>query len=368
MKSLFRHYFIISFTVIFLLIISILFFNQERQKDRLLELRRYAVVDFEKVLAYESANLLSFALALSEDGALKKALIEENQQAGYELLYRISERFKKNTHIKKLRLQLLTNEFEIFAQNWKQDSVGMPLSWFRSDLEKLKFDKKPKVGIETGRRLTFKATIPIEYDKEYIGYLEVIKFIDDFAAKLRQQNIELIALMKPKYIIKDSLMKDFPRLHGYVIANENYNSKVKIKASLLNWQELESVGYYEYEGMLFMLTPMYNGEYTEIGYYLIVLPKQKFKEYKASYQDISLISRFSDEDIYNFVKRWEYPEGSYRTLKDRELLELLPKLYEKDKVLLTQAAKAILEGYSKEELIDIILNNHHKSNKVGRVE
>ena len=368
MKSISKIYFVISFIVLLLLLVFILFFNHESNKDKLQELRRYAVSDFEKVLAYENANLLSFSLALSEDGALKEALQEENQQAGYELLYSISERFKKNTHIKKLRLQLLNNDFEIFAQNWKQDSVGMPLSWFRSDLQKLKFNKKPKVGIETGRRLTFKATIPIQNGQKYIGYLEVIKFIDDFASKLHQQNIELIALMDPKYVIKDSLMKEFPRLKGYVIANENYNSKIKKRAASFDWKELESLGYYQYGEMLFLLKPMYNGEYTQIGQYLIVLPKKKFREYKKSYQDISFITRFSDEDIYNFVKRWEHPSGSYRTLKERELLELLPKLYAKDKVVLTQAAKGILKKYSKQELIDIILKNNHKVNKVGMIE
>ena len=148
-------YIAISFIVLLLLLGSILFFKQESHKDKLQELRRYAISDFEKVLAYENANLLSFSLALAEDGALKDALLEENQEVGYELLYSISNRFKKNTHIKKLRLQLLNNEFEIFAQNWKKDSVGMPLSWFRSDLKKLKYKKKPKVGIETGRRLVF---------------------------------------------------------------------------------------------------------------------------------------------------------------------------------------------------------------------
>ena len=361
-------YIAISFIVLLLLLGSILFFKQESHKDKLQELRRYAISDFEKVLAYENANLLSFSLALAEDGALKDALLEENQEVGYELLYSISNRFKKNTHIKKLRLQLLNNEFEIFAQNWKKDSVGMPLSWFRSDLKKLKYKKKPKVGIETGRRLTFKATIPMKFGKEYIGYLEVIKFIDDFAEKLHQQSIELFALMKPKYIIKDSLMKGFPHLKGYVIANENYNSKLRTKADSFDWNELKSLGYYKHEEMLFLLSPMYNGEYTQIGEYLIVLPKKKFEEYQKSYQDVSFITRYSDEDIYNFVKRWEHLSGSYRSVKDRELLELLPKLRKQDKVLLTQAAKGILEAYSKEELIDIILKNNHKVNKVGKIE
>ena len=368
MKSISKIYLLISFTLVLVLLSSIVFFKYESNKDKLQELRRYALEDFDKVLAYESANLLSFSLALSEDGALKNALLDENQQEGYELLYAISERFRKNTHIKKLRLQLLNNNFEIFAQNWKQNSVGMPLSWFRNDLHKLKYNKKPKVGIETGRRLTFKATIPIRNGKQYIGYLEVIKFIDEFSEKLHQQGIELFALMNPQHIVEKSLMKEFPRLNGYVIANENYNVKLKTKAEEFSWSELKILGYYKHDEMLFLLHPMYNGEHKKIGQYLIVLPKKTFTEYQKNYQHSSLIKRFNDEDIYNVVKLWENPAGSYRSLEDRELLELLPKLYEKDKVLLKKAAEGLLEKYSKQELIDIILKNNHKVNKVGTVQ
>jgi len=368
MKAISKIYLIIIVMVLFLLIGSILFFKYESHKDRLQELRGYIVEDFKKVLAYENASLLSFSLALAEDGKLKESLRTENQVSGYELLYGISERFKKYTHIKKLRLQLLNNDFEIFAQNWKKNSVGMPLSWFRSDLSKLKFDKKPKVGIETGRRLTFKATIPIQYGKEYIGYLEVIKFIDEFADKLHQQGIELFALMNPKYIIESSLMKEFPKLEGYVIANENYNKKIKEKVELLNWNRLESLGYFKKFGIFSVLMPMYNGEHIEIGKYLIVLTPKKFREYQKLYQDFSLISRFSDEDIYNFVKRWEHKSGSYKNIKDKELLELLPKLREKDKVDLIRVAEDRLHKYTKDELIDIILEKNYKVNKIGKIE
>ena len=369
MNSISKIYFVISFIVLFVLLGSILFFKEETKNDNLQEIRKFVVEDFEEVLAFEKANLLTFALALAEDGALKKTLITDDSDEGYRLLDSIAARFTENTYLKKLRLQILNTDFEIFAQNWKKESMGMPISWFRKDLKQLKENKKPKVGLETGRRLTFKATIPIVNGEEELGYLEVIKFIDEFTGKLRQKGLEVVALMDKEYIIEqDSLMANFPRFKGYVIANENYNSQLIAKAKRLPWDALVDVGYYKQDDILFILKSMLNGEGDEIGQYLIVLPQNTLVKYQKSRQNISLLTRFSDEDVHNFVKRWENPSGAYQNVHDRELIELLPKLFEKDKVHLKQLVRVRLEDYTKEELINIILEKSHKKKKTGEIK
>ncbi|HHS93267.1 MAG TPA: hypothetical protein ENK82_07960 [Campylobacterales bacterium] len=369
MKSISKLYFIIVFIVLFVLLGSFLFFKEQSTQDNLQEVRKYVVADFEKVLAFEKANLLTFAMALAEDGALKKTLLEEDWEEGYRLLDSIADRFTQNTHLKTLRLQVLNNDFEIFAQNWKQTSMGMPISWFRKDLDKLRDNKKPKVGIETGRRLTFKATIPIMNGDKYLGYLEVIKFIDEFTEKLRQRGVEVLVLMDQEYMLKEnSLMEKLPRFRGYVIANENYNEQLRKRAMRLPWQELKRRANYQDEEDFFILKSMLNGEGVVIGDYLIVLPKETFKAYEKGYQNISFLTRFSDEDIYNFVKRWENPSGAYKNIHDREILELLPKLKAKDKVRLIKIARKRLEEYSKEALINIIVEKSFQEKKRGVIK
>jgi hypothetical protein len=163
-------------------------------------------------------------------------------------------------------------------------------------------------------------------------------------------------------------MKEFPHLKQYVISNENYNSILKRKAESFSCKELERLSYYEHDETFFMLKEMLNAEDIVIGKYLIILPKNLFLAYKKSYQNVSSITRFSDEDIYNYIKRWENSAGSYRSVEDRELLELLPKLYKKDKVVLKESANIKLQAYEKKELIDIILNNSHKEPKRGTIK
>ncbi|CAA6814179.1 MAG: Unknown protein [uncultured Sulfurovum sp.] len=365
MKPVFKFYFIISFIILLLLLGLIWFFSQESNKDKLQELRRFTVANFEEECNYQKDDLLRFSLALSERDSLKEALLKENQEEAYQLLYDISNKFSTDTGIKKLRLQLISNNLEIFAQNWKNDDEGKELKGFRKDLVELKKNQKSKVAIETGRRLTFKATIPMKRDEQVIGYLEVIQFIDGFVEKLRTQGIELFVLMDKKYIIADSLMKDFPYLKGYVIANENYDRRLKQKSESFSWKVLERLGHYEEEGRFFILKEMLNSEEVVIGKYLMILRKEIFIAYKNSYQDTSIITRFSDKDIDKYIKHLNNLAGSYRTIQDKELLELFPKLYKKDKIFLKESAKGLLQNYSKDELIDIILENAHREEKRG---
>ncbi len=369
MKPIFKFYFIISFIILLLLLGSIWFFSQESDNDKLQELRRFTVANFEQEFNRERDDLFKFSLALAEKNELKESLLNDNQLEAYELLHEMSNQYINDVGIEKLRLQLITNDLEIFAQNWKSDDIeGKDLNRIRLDLVELKKNPKAKVGIETGRRLTFKATIPIEVDEKNIGYLEVIQFIDEFVKKLRAKGIELFVLMDKKYIMSESLMKKFPRLKNYVIANENYDNGLKQKAESFLWTELENSGYFEDRGRLFILKDMFNGEQKIIGKYLMILRKEMFIAYKDAYQDTSIITRFSDKDIYNYVKKNEKVVASYRNIEDKEVVDLLSLVEGEDKAFVKEYVTGVLREYSKEELIDIVLENSHKEPKRGVIE
>ena len=340
----------------------------ESQKDKLRTLSRQVLDDFQKDLLYENSDLLTFSLALSEDGALKNALLSEDEEGAYEILSAITKRFKEYTPIQTLRLQVFDTDFFIFAQSWGNASVGMPMWWFRDDLEKLKQNKQPKVGMETGRRLTFKATIPIKSGKEYIGYLEVIQFVDEFAKKLRQKGIELFALMDMKYLEQASLMREFPFLESYVIANKNFNKKLELKAREVDWEKLKERGYLYEDNILYLLESMYNGDKEEIGKYLLVVPPETVIHYSRKYQDISIFTRLRDKDIYKIVQLWENPSGGYQNIEDKNLVEWFGKLHKEEQSMLIDEAKKKLDVYTKDELINIILEQKYKEKKVGEIK
>lgn len=356
------------FLILILLFASLLFFVRQDKESRLITLSDQVVENFRKGLDYEMVDLLSFSIALSEDGALKNALEGENETQGYKILSNISERFKKYTHLKFLRLQVLTPDFFIFARSWNEGFEGMPIWWFRDDLDKLNPNSQPKVGMETGRLLTFKTTIPIRNGKKVLGYLEVIKFIDEFSIKLRKGGIELFALMDDKYLKQAELMRDFPVVQRYILSNQNFNQQYLKKVKHLNWEVLLAKNYIYKDKILYVYEPMYNGKKKQIGVYLLLVSEDTLKKYEKGKQTISFFTQFSSQDIENVVDAWEHPYGSFRNKFDKDLIALLPKLQIKDKLNLEVEVQTMLNEYSKSELIDIILENSHKEKKIGEIQ
>lgn len=358
----------ITFGILMILFVSVFFFVKQSNEDRIISLGDQVINDFRSGLDYEMVDLLSLSLALSEDGELKNALTAGDEVQGYRILSKITERFKKYTHVKTLRIQILTRDFFIFARSWDKGYEGMPIWWFRDDLASLDKNSRPKVGMERGRLLTLKATIPMYSGDKVLGYLEVIKFIDDFALKLRKKGIELFALMDEEYMDKAELMRNFPYLNGYVVSNQNYNERYLEKIKMLDWESFLVNNYRYEEGILYLYEPMLNGEGKQIGIYLLGIPEDALKQYEKSNKGMSFFTQFSDEDIKNVVDTWKSPHDSFRNRHDKEIIEVLPKLNKEDKQELEIQAKRILYDYSKDELIDIIVENKHNDKKIGIVK
>jgi hypothetical protein len=356
------------FMILVILFASVIFFVQNDKEDRLIKLGDNVISNFRAGLDYEKVDLLSFSMALSEDGELKNALIADDESKGFNILSNISERFKKYTHLKSLRLQVLTPDFFIFARSWNEGFEGMPIWWFRDDLDELSKNNEPKVGMETGRLLTFKATVPIRSGNTILGYLEVIKFVDEFSNKLRERGIELFALMDEKYLEQAELMRDFPQLKNYVVSNQNFNQQILPKINELDWMVFLDKGYMYNDNIFYIYEPMYNGKGKQIGIYVLVIAEDALIKFKNKQESNSFFTQFSDDDIKQVVKAWENPYGSFRKEYDKDLIELLPKLEKKDRLGLELEAKSILRTYSKEELIDMVLENKYKEKKTGEIK
>lgn len=358
----------VTFIVLVILFISVFFFVKQSREDRLVSLGDTIVSSFRSGLDYEMVDLLSLSLALSEDGELKNALTTEDETRGYLILSKITERFKKYTHIKTLRIQILTPDFFIFARSWDQGYEGMPIWWFRDDLDSLNKNISPKVGMETGRLLTLKTTIPMRSGDKVLGYLEVIKLIDDFTLKLRKKGIELFALMDEKYLDQAELMRGFPHLNGYVVSNQNYNQQYINKIEMLDWKSLLLKNYWYEDDILYLYEPMMNGQGKRIGMYLLCIPEDALKKYEKEKQSVSFFTQFSDEDIENVVDAWKNPHQSFRNEYDKNIVGLLSKLNQEDKFELEIEARRMLQNYNKGELIDIVIENKHNEKKLGIIQ
>ena len=81
-----KHYSRISFFSVFAILIllfaSIIFFVQNDKQDKLVRIGDQIIKNFREGLDYEMVDLLSFSMALSEDGELKNALTSDDEGKG----------------------------------------------------------------------------------------------------------------------------------------------------------------------------------------------------------------------------------------------------------------------------------------------
>ncbi len=320
---------------------------------------------FRQQMEREKANALFLSVALSDNKALKDALLQGDEETGYRILIETLDKLKTYTFIKDVRTQIITRDLDIFARSWENESfAGMPLEGFRVDLQRIRRLRKPKVSIDPGRLLTIKATTPFKDGVQLIGYIEAIKTFDEITENLRKEGIELLVLMENRYLDIATLMRDNPTLGEYVISNRNYNSVI---AGVVDpYTEKISKSHYFMSSHYLHVVDVLRGSGGErIGYYLLTIPRKRMVRFQNREEEISFFLRLSKDDLYSVVDSWE--QGSYKSVYDREFVKLLGTLPVHERDAFEEEAREILEHYTKEELIDIILQKRYQTKKEGKI-
>ena len=325
------------------------------------------LIYFRHLIDREKANALFLSVALSDNKSLKDALIEGDEETGYRILIETLDKLKTYTFIKDVRTQIITRDLDIFARSWENESfAGMPLEGFRADLQRIRRVQKPKVSIDPGRLLTIKATTPFKNGAELIGYIEAIKTFDEITLYLRKNGIELLVLMDNRYLDIATLMRANPALGDYVVSNRNYNSVV---ASVLEpyADRIAKNRYFMSDDYLHVVDEMRDSAGERIGYYLLTIPKTKMVHFENREEQISFFLRLSKDDLYDVVNSWEQGNGSYKSMYDKEFVRLLESVDETQRAKFEEEARAILKGYTREELINIILQKRYVRQKEGKI-
>jgi hypothetical protein len=327
---------------------------------------------FRSELNTRKSQALSLAIALAENKALKEALLDDDEDRGYEILSKALTRLREYTLTKDVRSQVITTDLTIFARSWDNTYAGMPLDIFREDLKAITTLKKPKVAIEPGRLLSIKATVPVMKGAKAIGYLEILQFFNAITDDLRRQGIELLVLMDDKLLNNATLMRDNPTVGHFVVSNKNYNANLLEQVANLetgsSFDRLMRRRYLFDGKALYIAEEMLAGNGEKIGFFLMVIDRDDLRRLMEGDRRISLFLDFSRKDLYQIINRWEDPTGGYRSIYDRNLLKLLNTYEGEDRLLVEQEIHEVLRTYTKEELIDIILHQSRKRKVTGRIE
>ena len=323
---------------------------------------------FDKRLTEQKSNALTLAILLAQNEALKRALLDLDEERGHQILSSSLDVLKRYTFNKDIRAQVIAKDLTIFARSWDKEYSGMPIEGFRKDLSSFKITK-PKVSIETGRLLTIKATAPLKTGYKIIGYVEIISFFESLAKELREEGIEMVALMRGRFLNVATLMRENPQLQGFVVSNTNYNDFVLRRLKKVDLAKLERDGLL-YDGRyLYVAVPMRNSAGEDLGMFVLALDKKSREIFEKFQEKVSFFLSFNKSEFATIIDLWEHPQGNFRSVYDRSVLEFLSKNEDEEiKKEFESEAREILRGYGKEELIDIILQKYRRVPIQGEIK
>lgn len=308
-------------------------------------------------------NALRQALIISYNDGIIRAMQNEDEESGYVILSELMHVIKQYTHVL-LRSQIITDDLIIFSRSWDNTFSGLPLDEYRPDLNALHKNRKPRSTIELGRRLGIKATVPIYKDGEHLGFVEVLQFFEEITKFFRSMGVELYILMDDKYYDISILMQKNPTVaKKYIVANRLYNRVHLDDFNHIDMKSLESQGILTYNDKYFFYDDMYNGNSQKIGAFVFVLPKGNLDKFTTDSSELTALTSFSRDTLYEITKIKSSDSLGYKSLYDKELLYTKDVVAKEDRELFEEEAYDILQDYSKEELIGLILN-YNVSHKI----
>lgn len=346
---------IVLFSLIIIVIIVILYYLRFEVKEQKLDnVLDQCTLSLEKKLKSEQMNALEMALLLSKNDALVNALENNNEDLGYKILSDIMDSLKQNVN-KTFRTQMITSDLHIFARSWDNVYAGMSLEDYRTDLNSIKIQKAPRTSIEVGRRLGIKATVPIYKKNVLLGFIEVIDFFENITDFFREQGIDLYVLLDDKYYETAVFMQENLSIQNYIVANRNYNTGHIKTLENIDFKELQANRILSSEHSHIFFETMHNGEGETIGAFVFVLPDKYLNYFRAPEDDISFLINVTRSDLYAVEK--ELYHDVYSKNSAPELLYLKNAIASEDNTEFLQEAYKKLETYSKDELIQLILEN-----------
>lgn len=360
--------FLILFTFIIFIIITIfLYFRYESKEDKLKHIFDQITSEFNAQLRVNQLSALELALVLSQNSALVNALDNDDEDEGYRILSTVTTAIEQYTH-KHVRSQIITADYIIFARSWDTVYAGMPLGSYRTDLDYFKTHDTPRTSIEVGRRLGFKATVPIYQNNTLLGFVEVIDFFEPMTEFFRSQGIDLYVLMDDKYYQTAIFMQENKTVNKYIIANTNYNSHYLNMLQSIDFQQLKTNRILYRKGLYIFYETMKNGAGEVIGGFVFVLPDKYLDYFSDPEDDISFLINVTRSALYKVEKTKYYNNDMFADYTPKELLLLQNSISDEDKKRFTEEAYKKLHNYSKEELIQLLLNKKATKKVFGVIQ
>jgi hypothetical protein len=341
--------------MISIVLLFALYYKNEVKEEKIYHIMDQIRLTLNSQLKSHQMDDLKVALMLSKNEGLVNALDNDDEDLGYKLLDDITKSIQKNTNIR-IRAQIITKELNIFARSWDDIYAGMPIGDYRLDLKYFNTHTNPRASIEIGRRLGIKATVPIYKNGEFLGYVEAISFFKSITDFFSSMGVDLYVLLDIKYTDTAILMMQNLTIDNYVLANRNYNYAHIQTLNRINFKELKLNGVVYADKKYIFYENMKDGNGKIIGGFVFVLPRRYLDYFRNPEDDISFLINVTRNELYDVVKEEKYKDNAYKDYSAKSMIYLQDVIDKEDRQLFLDEAYEKFNKYSKDELIQMMLN------------
>ncbi|MDF1882680.1 hypothetical protein JHD49_01860 [Sulfurimonas sp. SAG-AH-194-C21] len=319
----------------------------------------------EKV-AREKAKAFNFALALSQNETLQKAIKNNNAKKSYMILKNYMNTIETFSG-SQVRIQIVSKEYVMFARSWDNTDAGVNLTANRPDLQEVRRTLTPHLSFVAARRLVLIASIPIIKEGEFIGFLEVIQRFGELEKYFSNYGIGLLVLLDTKYEKQAVLLKKNQRISNMIVANSGANiNHIKILKKI-NLETLRNHGFVKQDKHVFFYKSIFNAEDENIGSFILILSEERLKLFSAFETELDTFFTYARKDIYNSVTT-KKKLSPYNNLSNKELLTLKNCAYNEDRIYIEEKLSTELQSYTKNELISLLLDTNPNNISRGKIK
>ncbi len=352
--------------IIVVIVLFIIYFKDTIKEQKIDYILDKSLLTLESQLKHEKMNFLTIAISLSKNEALINALENDDEDLGYKILSDIMNTIKKNTNIV-IRTQVITSDYHIFARSWDDVYTGMPLEDYRTDLKYFKTHTTPRTSIEIGRMLSIKTTVPVYKDNILIGFVEIISFFDSITDFFKNMGIELYVLMDDKYLDIAVFMQENVSIDKYIVSNRNYNHNNIKMLNNIDFKKLKTNRILHKNNKYIFYENMKNGDGKSIGMFVFVLDKKYIEYFKEPKDEVSFFINITRNNLYDITKEQQYEDILNNNLDIKSLLSLKATITKDDKRKYQEIVKKRLGKYTKDELIQIMLEQKIINKVEGKI-
>lgn len=352
-------YFLIIFIFLIFSLAAVVFYfyyKSQVKEEKLERVLDQIVVALDTKLKSEKMNALELALVLSKNDGLIDALEIEDEDKGYKILSDVMMTIKTNT-ARYIRTQVITKDYLIFARSWDDVYAGMPIGDYRQDLEFVRFSQEARTSIEIGRRLGIKASVPVYKDDEFLGFVEAIEFFESLTSYFRTLGIDIYALLDYKYYNDAVLMQDNVIVQKHIVSNLNHNFSHLQTLNKIDFKALKTNRILYADNKYIFYETMYDGNREPIGAFVFVLPKEYLEYFRDPEDNISFLMNVTKTSLYDVVKKSTNKGNIYEQYSAESLLYIKDIVMKEDRELFMEEAYKKLDSYTKDELIQLMLDH-----------